>query len=121
MPTKDLEKIVYYESYTVVNGCNTGLPIKHLLTEEEYFKGARFSPTRKHGAFRRRPEQVHRPDRREAIKELLKRTDIEALSLDLRRAAREETSQLKRQDALKRLRTIEAFRETRISQKTVRV
>src|SRR5207248_891422 len=47
----------------------------------------------------------------DAVKELLQRTDIEQLSVDLRRAAREETSQLKRQDALKRLRTVEAFRE----------
>ncbi len=111
MPTKDLEKIVYYESYVVVNAGGTGLPIKHLLTEEEYFKVLDSLPPGNTEMSDEDPNKFIALIGGEAIKELLKRTDIEALSLDLRRAAREETSQLKRQDALKRLRTIEAFRE----------
>ncbi|HWF45226.1 MAG TPA: DNA-directed RNA polymerase subunit beta' [Candidatus Kapabacteria bacterium] len=111
MPTKDLEKIVYYESYTVVNAGPTGLPIKHLLTEEEYFRVLDSLPAGNQDLSNDDPNKFIARIGGEAVKELLRRTDIEALSIDLRRAAREETSQLKRQDALKRLRTIEAFRE----------
>ncbi|MEI8134593.1 MAG: DNA-directed RNA polymerase subunit beta' [bacterium] len=110
MPTKDIEKIIYYESYTVVSPGQTGLPMKHLLTEEEYFRILDSLPSGN--------ENLHDDDPKKfiagiggiAIQELLRRSDIENLSIDLRRAAREETSQLKRQEALKRLRTVEAFR-----------
>lgn len=36
MPTKDIERIVYYESYVVVQPGKTGLQAKDLLTEEQY-------------------------------------------------------------------------------------
>src|ERR1051325_4056929 len=111
LPTKDLEKIVYYESYAVVSAGNTGLPVKHLLTEEEYFKILDSLPPGNSDLPNDDPNKFMALIGGEAIRELLKRIDIEALSVDLRRAAREETSQLKRQEALKRLRTIEAFRE----------
>ncbi|MEO6939315.1 MAG: DNA-directed RNA polymerase subunit beta' [Candidatus Kapaibacterium sp.] len=111
IPTKDLEKIVYYESYAVVNAGPTGLPIKHLLTEEEYFRVLDSLPAGNQELHTDDPNKFIAAIGGEAVKELLRRTDIEALSVDLRRAAREETSQLKRQEALKRLRTVEAFRE----------
>ncbi len=111
IPTKDLEKIVYYESYAVVNAGPTGLPIKHLLTEEEYFRILDSLPAGNQDLHHDDPNKFIASIGGDAVKELLRRTDIEALSVDLRRAAREETSQLKRQEALKRLRTVEAFRE----------
>jgi DNA-directed RNA polymerase subunit beta' len=110
IPTKDLEKIIYYESYVVVNAGPTGLPVKHLLTEEEYFRILDSLPPANQDLDDDDPKKFIALIGGEAVKELLRRTDIEALSYDLRRAAREETSQLKRQDALKRLRTVEAFR-----------
>jgi DNA-directed RNA polymerase subunit beta' len=111
MPTKDLEKIVYYESYVVVNSGPTGLPIKHLLNEEEYFRILDSLPAGNQDLDNEDPNKFIASIGGDAVKELLRRTDIEALSIELRRAAREETSQLKRQEALKRLRTVEAFRE----------
>ncbi len=111
LPTKDLEKIVYYESYAVVSPGTTGLPAKHLLTEEEYFKILDNLPPGNSDLANEDPNKFIALIGGEAVRELLRRIDVEALSLDLRRAAREETSQLKRQDALKRLRSIEAFRE----------
>ena len=106
MPTKDIEKIIYYESYTVVSPGTTGLPVKHLLTEEEYFRILDSLPAGN--------DNLHDDDSKKfiasiggiAIQELLRRSDIENLSIELRRAAREETSQLKRQEALKRLRRL---------------
>ena len=38
MPTKDIERIIYYESYVVVQPGNTGLQQKDLLTEEQYLE-----------------------------------------------------------------------------------
>ena len=38
MPTKDVERIVYYESYCVIQPGNTGLQYKDLLTEEQYLE-----------------------------------------------------------------------------------
>ncbi len=111
IPTKDLEKIIYYESYTVVNAGTTGLPIKHLLTEEEYFRILDSLPPGNDDLDNDDPKKFIASIGGEAVSELLRRTDIEALSFTLRLAAREETSQLKRQDALKRLRTVESFRE----------
>ncbi len=111
LPTKDLEKIVYYESYAIVNPGPTGLPARHLLTEEEYYRVLDSLPAGNQDLPNDDPNKFIALIGGAAVKELLRRIDIEALSLDLRRAAREETSQLKRQDALKRLRSIEAFRE----------
>ncbi len=111
LPTKDLEKIVYYESYAVVNPGPTGLPARHLLTEEEYYRVLDSLPSGNQDLPNDDPNKFLALIGGAAVKELLRRIDIETLSLDLRRAAREETSQLKRQDALKRLRSIEAFRE----------
>ncbi len=111
LPTKDLEKIVYYESYAIVNPGPTGLPSRHLLTEEEYYRVLDSLPAGNQDLPNDDPNKFVALIGGAAVKELLRRIDIEALSLDLRRAAREETSQLKRQDALKRLRSIEAFRE----------
>ncbi|MFA6570964.1 MAG: DNA-directed RNA polymerase subunit beta', partial [Bacteroidota bacterium] len=38
MPTKDVERIVYYESYIVIQPGKTGVLEKALLTEEDYLK-----------------------------------------------------------------------------------
>ncbi len=110
IPSKDLEKIIYYESYVVVSPGTTGLPAKHLLTEEEYYRILDSLPAEN--------DNLHADDAKKfiagigapALHDLLRRIDIESLSIELRRQAREETSQLKRQDALKRLRTVESFR-----------
>ncbi len=114
LPTKDLEKIVYYESYAVINPGPTGLPARHLLTEEEYYRILDSLPSGNQDLPNDDPNKFLALIGGAAVKELLRRIDVDTLSLDLRRAAREETSQLKRQDALKRLRTIESFREEEV-------
>ncbi len=38
MKTKDLEKIIYYESYAVINPGVTGLNKKDLISEDQYFE-----------------------------------------------------------------------------------
>ncbi len=98
---RDLERILYYESYVVVDPGNSGYKIQDLLTEEEYQKlleeGKEFRA--KMGA--------------EAIKELLSQIDVEELSLDLRSRVKVETSAQRKKDTLKRLKVIEAFRQSK--------
>ncbi len=109
--TKDLEKIIYYESYIVVNPGTTGLRKKDLLTEEQYYEILATLPERH--------DDLEDTDKRkfvakiggEAVKDLLKQIEIPSLAAELRTQIMEETSVMKKQDALKRLRVVEAFRE----------
>ncbi len=110
MSTKELEKIVYYESYVVVQpGAATDLKEKKLLTEEEYYELQEKFPHN---------NELDDSDGRkvivkiggEAIKEMLKRVEVDGLSETLRVGARTERSEQKRIDLLKRLKVAEAFR-----------
>ncbi|HUI64251.1 MAG TPA: DNA-directed RNA polymerase subunit beta', partial [Bacteroidota bacterium] len=111
MTSKDLEKIIYYESYVVVNPGTTGLQKKDLISEEQYFEILSTLPDSQ--------DDLEVTDKRkfvaqiggEAVKSLLKQVDIGALAAELRAQILEETSVQKKQDALKRLRVVEAFRE----------
>jgi len=111
MTTKDLEKVIYYESYIVINPGTTGLQKKDLISEEQYFEILSTLPENN--------DELEPTDKRkfvakiggEAIKDLLKQVDIPALAAELRAQIREETSVQKKQEALKRLRVVEAFRE----------
>jgi DNA-directed RNA polymerase subunit beta' len=112
MTTKDLEKVIYYESYVVVNPGTTGLQRKDLLSEEQYYEILASLPENN--------DDLEVTDKRrfvaqiggEAIKGLLKQVDIPSLAAELRAQIREETSVQKKQEALKRLRVVEAFRES---------
>ncbi|MBM2839754.1 MAG: rpoC, partial [Bacteroidetes bacterium] len=109
--SKDLEKIIYYESYVVVNPGTTGLQRRDLISEDQYYEilstlpenNDRLEPTDK----RRFVAKIGG----EAIKDLLKQMEITSLSGELREQIRQETSVQKKQEALKRLRVVEAFRE----------
>ncbi len=111
MTSKDLEKVIYYESYIVVNPGMTGLQRKDLLTEDQYFEILSTLPESN--------DNLEPTDKRkfvakiggEAIKELLRQVDVPTLAAELRAQILEETSVQKKQDALKRLRVAEAFRE----------
>jgi DNA-directed RNA polymerase subunit beta' len=112
MTTKDLEKVIYYESYVVVNPGTTGLQKKDLLSEEQYYEILSTLPENN--------DDLELTDKRrfiaqiggEAIKSLLRQVDIPSLAAELRAQIREESSVQKKQEALKRLRVVEAFRET---------
>jgi DNA-directed RNA polymerase subunit beta' len=112
MTTKDLEKIIYYESYVVVNPGTTGLQKKDLISEEQFFEILATLPENN--------DDLELTDKRrfsaqiggEAVKSLLKQVDIASLAAELRAQIREETSVQKKQEALKRLRVVEAFRES---------
>ncbi|HYM61446.1 MAG TPA: DNA-directed RNA polymerase subunit beta' [Thermoanaerobaculia bacterium] len=100
---RDLERILYFESYVVIDSGDLSNVIneKELLAEERYRElrtqyGDVF--VAKMGA--------------EAIKELLRRVNVEELSDELRLIMRTETSQIKKLKAAKRLKVVDAFRKS---------
>ncbi len=98
---RNLERVLYFESYVVIDPGDAPLKQKELLTEENYRS--------LQGEF---PGRFEAGMGAEAIKELLQRVDVEALSLDLRSHMKNEKSQVKRIKYSKRLKVADAFRRS---------
>jgi DNA-directed RNA polymerase subunit beta' len=98
---RDLERVLYFEAYVVVDAGDTDLKPNQLLTEEQFRKA------REDYGFRFRAQMGA-----EAIKELLKRIDVEKLSQDLRDRMKAEPSAQKKLKYAKRLKVIDAFRKS---------
>src|SRR6476659_7872945 len=99
---KDLEKILYCESYVVVNPKETGLQRGELLTEERYLK-----------AIEEFGEEAFSAGMgAEAIRDLLRQIEVHTLSEQLRSEMKEATSEAKRKKLSKRLKVVDAFRES---------
>jgi DNA-directed RNA polymerase subunit beta' len=96
----DLERLLYYESYVVIDPGTSGLKKMDIISDEEYLEleqgGKKFIA--KMGA--------------EAIRDLLKAIDVDELATELRVKIRVETSEQKKNEMLKRLKIIEAFRQS---------
>ncbi|HWP81997.1 MAG TPA: DNA-directed RNA polymerase subunit beta' [Bacteroidota bacterium] len=112
LSTKELEKIIYYESYVVVNPGTTGLAKQDLITEEQYLEIMASLPENNNDLDDADPKKFIAKMGGDAIKDLLKRVNIEDLAFELREAVREETSVQKKAEALKRLRVVESFRKS---------
>jgi DNA-directed RNA polymerase subunit beta' len=98
---KELEKVLYFDSYIVIDPGDTPLTRNELLTEDKYRQmvqehGSRFSAGI--GA--------------EAIKELLVSLDLEKLAVELRLDMSQTSSTAKRKKLAKRLKVVDAFRES---------
>ena len=103
MSIKELERIIYYEAYVVIQPGNTDLKEKQLLEEEEYYQIL--------SELKDDPENPFiAKTGGEAILEMLRRVDINELSAELRERARTETSAQRKAEILKRLKVIEAFK-----------
>ncbi len=122
--SKKMESIVYYERYVVIQAgeaeemVRTKLNLKEsenthqqLLTEDEYLeildglsKENQYLPDED-------PNKFIAKMGAESVQMLLSRIDLDKLSYDLRNAAANETSQQRKQEALKRLSVVEAFRD----------
>src|SRR5687767_59489 len=102
IPLKDLEKVLYCEAYIVIDPKNSGLSANELLTEERYGK---LLDEMGYDAFEAGMGA-------EAILEILKKLDILSLAETLRAEMREITSEAKRKKIAKRLKVVEAFRES---------
>lgn len=107
---KDLEKIIYYESYVVIQPGNTGLKAGDLLSEEEYLDIYEGLSAEERDLPDENPDKFIAGMGGDAIRDMLRRIDIEELSDELRTTLKTERSQQKKQEALKRLKVVEAFR-----------
>ena len=101
MKVSDLEKVVYYQDYIVVDPGPTPLKAKQLLTEEEY----------------REAREKYGPEfdadmGAEAVKKMLQRMDLATVSLGLRDDLTKTRSKQKIKTITKRLKMVEALRES---------
>jgi len=115
LPTKKLDSIIYYERYVVINaGIKAADGIKYLdfLTEEEYLDILDELPAENHHLDDDDPDKFIAQMGADALYSLLGRLDLDGLSYDLRHKANTETSQQRKNEALKRLQVVEAFRES---------
>jgi DNA-directed RNA polymerase subunit beta' len=101
MTLRQLEKVLYFESYVVIDPGDTALNEKELLTEDKYRKlfqeyGSRFKAEM--GA--------------EAIRELLRRIDLDGLASDLHVKIEMANSSAVKKKLTKRLKVVEAFRKS---------
>jgi DNA-directed RNA polymerase subunit beta' len=97
LPNTVLERIVYYESYVVIDPGNAPLRRGMLLSEDEYIE------------LEEQDKQFVAKMGGEAVLEMLATLDLEELAIDLRSKIKLESSEQRRQEHLKRLRIAEAF------------
>ncbi|VAW22142.1 DNA-directed RNA polymerase beta' subunit [hydrothermal vent metagenome] len=116
LPTKKLDTIIYYERYVVINpGVKAVDGIKELdfLTEEEYLDILDSLPKENHLLDDDDPNKFIAKMGAEALHEILMRLELDELSYTLRHKANTETSQQRKNEALKRLQVVEAFRASK--------
>lgn len=98
MSLRDLEKVLYFEEYVVMDPGNTPLKPNELLNEDRYRKlQEEYGDGFKVGLGA------------EAIRTIMRRLDIRKLSEELRAQMQQETSQQARKKTVKRLRIMDAF------------
>src|SRR5213594_3752336 len=102
MTLKELEKILYFESYVVIDPGTTSLQERELLSETRYRK-----MWEEHG-----PDAFRAGMGAEAIRELLTKLDIDKLFVDLRIEMKEATSEARRKKISKRLKVVSAFKNS---------
>ncbi|MGA7647676.1 MAG: DNA-directed RNA polymerase subunit beta', partial [Terriglobales bacterium] len=100
---RDLEAILYFEAYVVVDPGDSTVKEREVIKDEAKY---------------RELDQQYRPTGfkammgAEAIKELLKRIEVDSLAAELREKMKHETSLQKRLKYAKRLKVVEAFRKS---------
>jgi DNA-directed RNA polymerase subunit beta' len=99
MSLRDLEKILYFEEYVVLDPGPATIKRKDLLTVDRYRKLAE-----EHG-----PDRIKVGMGAEAIRELLRELELDGLARDLRAQMLSETSAQKRKKIVKRLKVVDAF------------
>ena len=99
MTLKEVERVLYYENYVVIDPRETELKVGELLTDEKYHQAIETygfdSFVSGMGA--------------EAMRILLSKLDLEPISIELRADMRETASDAKRKKIAKRLKVVEAF------------
>src|SRR6202012_4972744 len=99
---RELERVLYFEAFVIVDpGEATGLSRGEVINDE-----------RKRQLDTEFPGKFVAMMGAEGIKELLKKVDVESLSLEIREKMKTEVSQQKKLKFAKRLRVVESFRKS---------
>ena len=101
MKTSSLERIIYFQDYVVVDAADTPLKERQLLTEDDFRK-----------ARETYGEAFQAEMGADAIRKLLMRLDLVSLSKELRQELIETSSKQKIKDLTKRLKVVEALRDS---------
>ncbi len=113
LPTKKLDLIIYYERYVVIQPgikAQDGIQYLQFLTEEEYIQIVESLPKDNQHLDDNDPNKFIAKMGAEGLYDLLQRLNLDELSYNLRHQANNETSQQRKNEALKRLQVVEAFR-----------
>ncbi len=102
MTLKSLERILYFESYVVLEPGLTPLEDRQLLSEDEYLKAQE-----QFGA-----DSFTATIGAEAIREMLKALDLDKMQADLRAEIAGSDSDAKKKKLAKRLKIVEAFQQS---------
>ncbi len=101
---KNMEKVLYFDSYIVIDPKETDLTRGQLLTDENY-----------HDALDKYGDKFKAGIGAEAVKEMLADLDLDEIYKELRRDIRETGSVAKRQKLAKRLKIVDAFRKSGVN------
>ncbi|HAH23398.1 MAG TPA: DNA-directed RNA polymerase subunit beta', partial [Prolixibacteraceae bacterium] len=116
LPTKKLDVIIYYERYVVIQAgikAQDGVKYLDFLSEEEYLDILDSLPKENQYLDDMDPNKFIARMGAEALYTLLQRLELDEMSFDLRHKANTETSQQRKNEALKRLQVVEAFRASK--------
>jgi DNA-directed RNA polymerase subunit beta' len=102
---RDLEKVIYYSNYVVIEPGEQEVRTNELLDEEQYLNLRMKAKEEGDSAF-------HADIGAPAVRDLLKRLDVDKLAEELRAQVIVETSQHKKKQQLKRLKIVDAFRNS---------
>jgi DNA-directed RNA polymerase subunit beta' len=112
LPTKKLDMLIYYERYVVIQPgikAQDGVNYLDFLTEEEYLDILDTLPKDNFYLDDKDPNKFVAKMGGDAMWDLLSRIKLDELSYSLRHQAANETSQQRKQEALKRLKVISSF------------
>jgi DNA-directed RNA polymerase subunit beta' len=105
MTLRDLEKVIYYATYVVTNAGSQDVKVAQVLDEDEYYQLREKAKEEKDTEF---TAEIGA----DAVRNLLKQLDVDTLAEELRAQVATETSQHRKKMVLKRLKVIDAIRNS---------
>jgi len=105
MTLRDLERVIYYTNYVVIEPGEQEVQEKELLDEDRFLELRAKAKAEGDAAFK---ADIGAP----AVRSLLERLNVDKLADELREAVAGETSQHRKKQQLKRLKIVDAFRNS---------
>src|SRR5467141_98518 len=102
---RDLEKVIYYSNYVVIDAGKQEVQANELLDEDTFLTLKQKAKDEGDNAFL---ADIGAP----AVRELLKRIDVDKVAAELRAGLVDEGSQHRKKQMLKRLKVVDAFRNS---------